>query len=67
MAVRERVGAYRARMREQGFRLVQVWVPDVRSEHFAAEAARQSAAVAASDRRSDDQDFVEAISVEWDE
>jgi len=67
MAVRERVGAHRARMREQGFRLVQVWVPDVRSEQFAAAAARQSALVAAKDRRSDDQSFVEAISVEWDE
>jgi len=54
-------------MREQGFRLVQVWVPDVRSEQFAAAAARQSALVAAKDRRSDDQSFVEAISVEWDE
>ncbi|MEB0001037.1 MULTISPECIES: antitoxin MazE family protein [unclassified Cryobacterium] len=50
MAVRDRVGKHRDRMREQGFRLVQVWVPDVRSERFAAEAHRQSVAVASADR-----------------
>ncbi len=67
MAVKDRVGAYRERMREQGFRLVQVWVPDVRSERFASEAHIQSVAVAATDRLSDDQDFVEAVSAGWDE
>ena len=67
MAVNERVGAHRDRMRRRGFRLVQVWVPDVRSDEFAAEARRQSKAVAAADRSGDDQDFVEAVSVEWDE
>jgi hypothetical protein len=54
-------------MREQGFRLVQVWVPDVRSEQFAVEAHRQSAAVGAADRISDDQDFLEAVSAGWEE
>ena len=58
MAVRERVSAYRARMRAQGLRPVQIWVPDVRSPDFAAEAHRQSALVAAADRASDDMDFV---------
>ena len=54
-------------MREQGFRLVQVWVPDVRSDGFASQAHGQSIAVGAADRRSDDQDFIEALSVSWDE
>ena len=66
MAVRERVSAYRARMRAQGLRPVQIWVPDVRSPGFAAEAHRQSALVATADRASDDMDFVEAVSDEWD-
>ncbi len=66
MAVRERVGAYRHRMRARGYRPVQVWVPDVRSEQFAREARRQSALIAQVDRRNDDQDFIEAVSVEWD-
>lgn len=67
MAVRDRVGAHRERMRKRGLRLVQVWVPDVRSEEFSVEAHRQSTAVGAIDRHSDDQDFIEAVSVGWDE
>ncbi|MFT4212361.1 MAG: DUF3018 family protein [Microbacterium sp.] len=67
MAVRERVSEYRRRMRERGFRPVQIWVPDVRTPAFATEARRQAALVAAADRHSDEQAFVEAISVPWDE
>lgn len=67
MAVRDRVSAYRARMRAQGLRPVQIWVPDARSPEFAAEAHRQSALVAAADRANDDMDFVEAVSDAWDE
>ena len=54
-------------MRAQGLRPVQIWVPDVRSPEFAAEAHRQSAQVATADRDSDDMDFVEAVSVDWPE
>jgi len=54
-------------MRQQGFRLIQVWVPDVRSAAFATEAARQSAVLRKVGQHSDDQAFVEAISAEWDE
>jgi hypothetical protein len=54
-------------MRAQGLRPVQIWVPDVRSPDFAAEAHRQSALVGTADRASDDMDFVEAISEDWGE
>ena len=57
-----RVRDYRARLRAQGLRPIQIWVPDVRSPHFAEEAQRQSAAVAASERADDDQAFIDAIS-----
>jgi hypothetical protein len=67
MAVRDRVGEYRRRMRERGLRPLQVWVPDVRTEAFAAEARMQAALVAGADDDGDDQDFVEAISTPWDE
>ena len=67
MAVRDRVSEYRRRMRERGYRPVQVWVPDVRTAQFAAEAHRQAALVAGSDQTSDDQSFVEAITAPWDE
>lgn len=63
----ERVSAHRARLREQGLRPIQIWVPDVRSERFAEEARRQSRLVAVADAQSDDSAFVEAISASWDE
>lgn len=63
---RERVRAHRRRLREQGLRPIQIWVPDVRSAEFAAEAHRQSAAVAHSEHEAEDQAFVDAISVDWD-
>jgi hypothetical protein len=62
--VSERVGNYRRRLRSQGLRPVQIWVPDVRSPEFSAEAHRQSAAVAASDHAGDDQAFVDALSLD---
>ncbi len=66
MAARERVSAYRARMRAQGLRPIQIWVPDVRSSQCVAEAHRQSELVAVADGASDDMEFVEAISEDWD-
>lgn len=66
MSSRRRVREHRARLREQGMRPVQFWVPDVRSPGFAEEAHRQSRAVAASARAGDDQAFVDSIS-EWPE
>jgi len=58
---REKVRAYRARLRRQGLRPIQIWVPDVRSRAFKAEAARQSRAVAASAHARRDQRFIDAI------
>ncbi|BAU30881.1 DUF3018 family protein [Microcella alkaliphila] len=62
-----RVSAYRARMRAAGLRPVQVWVPDVRSDSFAAQARTQAARIADAAAHSDDMQFVEAISSSWDE
>ena len=61
---RNRVRAHRARLRAQGLRPVQIWVPDVTAEGFAAEAHRQSRAVAASQHADQDQACVDEIS-EW--
>ena len=63
---RRRVRAHRERLRAQGLRPVQIWVPDVNAEGFAEEAHRQSRAVAASDAADDDQGFVDSVS-EWPE
>jgi Protein of unknown function (DUF3018) len=63
---RRRVGEHRARLRAQGLRPVQIWVPDVRAPGFAEEAHRQSLVVAASDQANDDQTFVDSVST-WPE
>ncbi len=64
-STRERVREHRARLRAQGLRPIQIWVPDVRAPEFVAAAHQQSAAIAASERDADDQAFVDAISVDW--
>jgi len=61
---RDKVRAYRERLRRQGLRPIQIWVPDMRSPAFVAEAHRQSLAVAKSRHAKDDQDFIDAIS-DW--
>ena len=61
-----KVREHRARLRAQGLRPIQIWVPDVRSPAFRAEAHRQSAAVAASAHVREDQAFIDAVS-DWDE
>lgn len=60
---REKVQAHRERLRQQGLRPIQIWVPDVRSPSFKAEAHRQSLAVANSAHAKGDQDFIDAVSV----
>lgn len=59
---REKVRAYRDRLRSQGMRPIQIWVPDVRSPEFKVEAHRQSLAVAESSHERQDQDFIDAVS-----
>lgn len=46
---------------------MQIWVPDVRAPEFAAAAHEQSLAIAASEHEAEDQAFVDAISVDWDD
>jgi len=48
--VRERVSAYRRRLRAMGYRPVEVWVPDTRDARFRASFRKQCRAVAALER-----------------
>ncbi len=61
---RDKVRAHRERLRKQGLRPIQIWVPDVRSPEFAKEAHRQSLAVAKSPQEKEDQAFIDSIS-DW--
>jgi hypothetical protein len=65
-STRDRVREHRERLRRQGLRPVQIWVPDVRAPEFVAEAHRQSLSIAQSEGEADDQAFVDAISVPLD-
>lgn len=58
---RDKVRAHRDRLRRQGLRPVQIWVPDVRAPGFAAKAHRQSLAVARSQHAADDQGFIDSV------
>ncbi len=60
---RIKVRAHRERLRRQGLRPIQIWVPDVRAPAFRSEAHRQSLAIAASDCAQVDQAFIDAVSV----
>lgn len=61
---RDKVRAHRERLRALGLRPVQIWVPDVRSATFKAEAHRQSLLLAGSAAEAEDQAFIDAVS-EW--
>jgi hypothetical protein len=61
---RVKVREYRERLRSQGLRPIQIWVPDVRAPSFRSEAHRQSLAVATSAHAREDQAFIDAVS-DW--
>jgi hypothetical protein len=57
---RDKVSAHRKRLRAEGLRPLQIWVPDTRSAAFKAQAHRQSLIVARSAQAQEDQDFIDA-------
>jgi hypothetical protein len=61
---RIKVREHRLRLRLQGLRPIQIWVPDVRARSFRSAAHRQSVAVAASRHADEDQAFISAVS-DW--
>jgi hypothetical protein len=59
-----RVQAHRQRLRQQGLRPIQIWVPDIRAPEFGKQAHLQSQATADSEHAADDQAFIDSAS--WD-
>jgi hypothetical protein len=59
---RTKVREHRERLRRQGMRPIQIWVPDVRAPSFRSEAHRQSLAVAISPHAQEDQAFINSAS-----
>ncbi len=58
---RERVRAHRAKLRAQGLRPVQIWIPDTRTPEFAAEAHRQSLLIGNHPDERDEQAWVDLV------
>ena len=63
-ANRRKVREHRLRLRAQGMRPIQIWVPDVHSPAFAAEARRQSLLANASPEEAEIQAFTDST-YEW--
>lgn len=61
-SIRERVGKHRSKLRAQGLRPVQIWVPDRSAPGFAKEVRRQCRLIARSASEADDQAFVDSVS-----
>lgn len=58
---RERVRAFRDRMRAKGMKQITFWVPDVTSPEFKAEAERQCRLIADSPGEKEDLAFIESL------
>jgi hypothetical protein len=63
---RDKVRLHRERLRAQGLRPVQIWVPDVRARSFVTAARKQSTAVASSTQALADQRFIDAVTENLD-
>ncbi len=57
---RERQRRYRARLRAQGLRPVELWLPDTRQPAFIEACRRQSRLISDTERRQRDENFWEA-------
>jgi len=64
IANRRKVREHRQRLRAQGMRPIQIWVPDVHSPKFAAEARRQCLLANASPEEVEIQAFIDSV-YEW--
>jgi len=60
---RLRVAAHRQRLRNEGMRPVQIWIPGTRSEAFAAAAHQQFIAASRSLQAHQDQTFIDSVSL----
>ncbi|HYA40917.1 MAG TPA: antitoxin MazE family protein [Syntrophobacteraceae bacterium] len=63
----EKTAKYREKMRAQGLRPIQIWVPDVRSKTLAEEVRRQSLRVSRKDESDlmDELDMSAAQTEDW--
>jgi len=63
-ANRRKVREHRDRLRAQGMRPIQIWVPDVHAPEFAAEARRQCLLANTSPEEAEIQAFIDSVA-DW--
>jgi hypothetical protein len=61
-SARAKIRSHFERLRAQGMRPIQIWVPDIRARSFVSAARNQSRAVASSRQAKPDQRFIDAVS-----
>jgi hypothetical protein len=68
LSASEKTAKYRERMRAQGLRPIQIWVPDTRSKSLVEEIRRQSFRVSKRDDSDlmDELDFAAAQTEDWE-
>jgi hypothetical protein len=59
---RDKVKAHRKRMRDKGFRLFQMWLPDISTPEFRAQAHKAAQAIANSPEEAEIQAFLDSVS-----
>ncbi len=67
MSASEKTAKFREKLRAQGLRPIQIWVPDVRSEALVEEVRRQSLRVSGKEESDlmDELDMSAAQTVDW--
>jgi hypothetical protein len=68
LSTSEKTAKYRERLRAQGLRPIQIWVPDTRSKSLAEEVRRQSLRVSKKDDSDlmDELDLAAAQTEDWE-
>lgn len=65
LTAKEKQQRYRTRLRSQGLRPVQIWVPDTKAPGFEAECRRQAQRINRAAGERDTLDFIKDIA-DWD-
>ena len=64
MSTRDRVAAYRQRMKDRGYREIRIWVPDMRDDKFRQYCREATKRMDEADRREGIMDHLEEVAWE---
>lgn len=64
MSTRDRVAAYRRRMKDRGYREIRIWVPDMRDEKFRQYCRESAQQINEADRKDGIMDELEEMAAD---